>query len=118
MLKIASVVFLVGRIYGKLVSFSFSRSKKSEKGKVYDNGSLIAVEYKKRRDKPSPPPEVLLNSKVHLLAIHFFECALSLLFSHLCGDGGYAGVGGALYALRRAVCVAFGQFCRNALYCE
>lgn len=45
MLKIASVVFLVGRIYGKLVSFSFSRSKKSEKGKVYDNGSLIAVEY-------------------------------------------------------------------------
>lgn len=43
-------------MYGKLVSFSFFRSKKSEKGKVYDNGSLIAVEYKKGRDKPSTPP--------------------------------------------------------------
>lgn len=42
-------------MYVKLVSFCFSRSKKSEKGKVYDNGSLIAVEYKKGRDKPSVP---------------------------------------------------------------
>ena len=103
---------------GSLCLSAFSRSKKSEKDKVYDNGSLIAVEYKKGRDKPSTPPEVLLYSEIHLLAIHFFECALSLLFSHLRGDGRYAGVGGALHALRRAVCVAFLQFCRNALYCE
>ena len=105
-------------MYGKLVSFSFFRSKKSEKDKVYDNGLWIAVGNKKGRDKPSTPPEVLLYSEVHLLAIHFFECALSFLFSHLRGDRRYAGVGGALHALRRAVCVAFWQFCRNTLYCE
>lgn len=41
---------------GSLCLSVFFRSKKSEKGKVYDNGSLIAVEYKKGRDKPSTPP--------------------------------------------------------------
>lgn len=42
-------------MYRKRVSFSFFRSKKSEKDKVYDNGSLIAVGNKKGRDKASLP---------------------------------------------------------------